>query len=143
MLRQHAAGQIQARMGVSYDDYIAAGNGYEYFLQPLTSIHLHSHLNTELETNANFNYIIILISVALFILIIASINFVNLSTARSSERAKEVGIRKVVGSEKAKLIGQFMTESILITLVSLVVALIIIEIALPGFNNLTGKHSKH
>jgi putative ABC transport system permease protein len=140
LLRQHAAGQIQARMGVSYDDYIAAGNGYEYFLQPLTSIHLRSHLNNELETNGNFNYIIILISVALFILIIASINFVNLSTARSSERAKEVGIRKVIGSEKAKLIGQFMTESVLITLLSLVVALVITEIALPAFNNITGKH---
>jgi putative ABC transport system permease protein len=140
LLRLHAAGQIQARMGVSYDEYIAAGNGYEYFLQPLTSIHLHSHINNELDTNGNYNYIIILISVALFILIIASINFVNLSTARSSERAKEVGIRKVVGSEKAKLIGQFMTESVLITLVSLVVALIIVEIGLPVFNNLTGKH---
>jgi putative ABC transport system permease protein len=140
LLRLHAAGQIQARMGVSYDEYIAAGNGYEYFLQPLTSIHLHSHLNNELDTNGNFNYIIILISIALFILIIASINFVNLSTARSSERAKEVGIRKVVGSEKIKLIRQFMTESVLITLVSLVVALIIIEIGLPAFNNITGKH---
>lgn len=140
LLRQHAAGQIQARMGVSYDDYIAAGNGYEFFLQPLISIHLHSHLNNELDTNGNINYVIILISVAFFILIIASINFVNLSTARSSERAKEVGIRKVVGSERARLIGQFMTESVLITMLSLVVALLFVEIGLPAFNNLTGKH---
>jgi putative ABC transport system permease protein len=139
LLRRYGAGQIQARMGVSYDDYIAAGNGYEFFLQPLTSIHLHSHLNNESETNGNFNYIIILISVALFILIIASINFVNLSTARSSERAKEVGIRKVAGSEKAKLIWQFMTESVLITFLSLIVALILAEISLNGFNNLAGK----
>jgi len=140
LLRKHAAGQIQARMGVSYDDYVAAGNGYEYFLQPLTRIHLHSHLNNELDTNGNFNYIIILISVALFLLIIASINFVNLSTARSSERAKEVGIRKLVGSEKTKLIGQFITESVLITLLSLIFALLIAEVALSSFNNLTGKH---
>ncbi|KPK88209.1 MAG: hypothetical protein AMS27_00185 [Bacteroides sp. SM23_62_1] len=139
LLRQHAAGQIQARMGVSYDDYIAAGNGYEFFLQPLTSIHLHSHLNNELDTNGNFNYVIILISVALFILIIASINFVNLSTARSSERAKEVGIRKVVGSERSRLIGQFMTESILITIISLIFALLFVEVALPAFNNLASK----
>jgi putative ABC transport system permease protein len=140
LLRHHAAGQIQSRMGVSYDDYIAAGNGYEFFLQPLTSIHLHSHLNNELDTNGNINYVIILISVALFILIIASINFVNLSTARSSERAKEVGIRKVVGSEKARLIGQFMTESVLITILSLIIALLFVEVGLPLFNNLTGKH---
>ncbi len=140
LLRQHAAGQIQARMGISYDDYIAAGNGYEYFLQPLASIHLHSHLNNELDTNGNINYVVILISVALFILIIASINFVNLSTARSSERAKEVGIRKVVGSERLRLIGQFMTESILLTIISLIFALLFVEVALPSFNNLAGKH---
>jgi putative ABC transport system permease protein len=140
LFRKYAAGQIQARMGISYDDYISAGNGYEFFLQPVTSIHLHSHLNTELETNGNFNYIIILISVALFLLIIASINFINLSTARSADRAKEVGIRKLVGSEKTKLIAQFITESILITLISLILALLIAEISLTAFNNLTGKH---
>lgn len=140
LLRQHAAGQIQARMGVSYDDYIAAGNGYEFFLQPLTSIHLHSHLNNELDTNGNINYVIILISVALFILIIASINFINLSTARSSERAKEVGIRKVVGSERSRLIGQFITESVLITIISVIFALLFVEVALPAFNTLADKH---
>lgn len=140
LLRQHAAGQIQARMGVSYDDYIAAGNGYEYFLQPLTSIHLHSHLNNELDTNGNINYVIILISVALFILIIASINFINLSTARSSERAKEVGIRKVVGSERSRLIGQFITESVVIAIISVIFALLFVEVALPAFNTLAGKN---
>jgi putative ABC transport system permease protein len=134
LIRKYGAGQIQANMGVSYDDYIAAGNGYDYFLQPLYDIHLHSNMEGELKPNGNYNYVIISISIALFILILACINFVNLSTARSAERAREVGIRKVVGSDRGKLIRQFLAESTLITLISLIIAVLLAELLLPSFN---------
>ncbi len=140
LIRKHAAGQIQARMGVSYDDYIAAGNGYDYYLQGLRDIHLHSDIEQDLKPNGNYSYVIISISIAIFLLIIASINFMNLTTARSVDRAREVGIRKVVGSEKAQLIRQFLIESIIITLISLLLAIFLVELILPQFNRLIMKN---
>jgi len=140
LIRTYGAGQIQASMGVSYEDYIAAGNGYDYFLQSLHDIHLHSNMEGELKPNGNFNYVLISLSIAIFILILACINFMNLSTARSTERAREVGIRKVVGSGRAKLIRQFLTESTLITLFSLIVAVMLAELMLPYFNLLAGRN---
>ena len=138
MLKQYAEGQMQARNGISYDEYIAAGNGYDYFLQPIKDIHLHSHLEGEIKPNGNVTYIYIFSIVAIFILVIACINFMNLSTARSTERGKEVGIRKVLGSAKGQLIGQFLTESVIVTLLSAVLALLITSLAIPYFNEVTG-----
>ena len=140
LIRTYAAGQIQARMGIPYDDYIAAGNAYDYFFQPLRDIHLHSSMNGEIKPNGNYNYVIISLSIAIFILILACINFMNLSTARSTERAREVGIRKVAGSNRGLLIRQFLLESFLITLFSLVIAVLIAELAMPGFNKLSGRN---
>jgi putative ABC transport system permease protein len=140
LIRRYGAGQIQATMGVPYDDYIAAGNGYDYFLQPLKDIHLHSNMEGEFKPNGNYNYVIISISIAIFILILACINFMNLSTARSTERAKEVGIRKVVGSDRVRLIRQFLSESTLITLISLIIAVILAELMLPSFNFLANRN---
>jgi putative ABC transport system permease protein len=104
LIRTYGTGQIQATMGVPYDDYIAAGNGYDYFLQPLFDIHLHSNMEGEFKSNGNFNYVISSISIALFILVLACINFMNLSTARSTERAREVGIRKVNGASTDRIV---------------------------------------
>ncbi|MFC2080701.1 ABC transporter permease [Bacteroidota bacterium] len=140
LIRTYAAGQIQASMGVPYDDYIAAGNGYDYFLQPLHDIHLQSNMAGEFKVNGNLNYVIISISIAIFILILACINFMNLSTARSTERSKEVGIRKVVGSDRGLLIRQFLSESTIITLISLVVAVLLAELMLPSFNYLAERN---
>ncbi len=140
LIRTYGAGQIQASMGVSYDDYIAAGNGYDYFFQPLRDIHLHSNMEGELKNNGNYNYVMISISIAIFILILACINFINLSTARSTERAREVGIRKVVGSSRSLLIRQFLSESTIITLFGLFLAVLIAELMLPSFNNLAGRN---
>lgn len=137
MLKQYADGQIQARNGISYDEYLAAGNGYNYFLQPIEDIYLHSHLEGELKAHGNISYIYIFSIVAIFILIIACINFMNLSTARSTERGKEVGIRKVLGSAKEQLIGQFLTESLIVTVGSSVIALVITYYSLPLFNDLS------
>jgi putative ABC transport system permease protein len=139
LIRTYGAGQIQARMGIPYDDYIAAGNGYDYFLQPLFDIHLHSNMEGELKNNGNFNYVVISISIAIFILILACINFINLSTARSTERAREVGIRKVVGSGRGLLIRQFLAESTIITLIGLLLAVLLAELMLPSFNFLSGR----
>ncbi|MDN5200159.1 ABC transporter permease [Fulvivirgaceae bacterium BMA10] len=139
MVETYAASQIEQRLGVSFKDYTAAGNGYNYFLQPLRDIHLKSHLEAEFEPNGNITYVYIFISIAVFILVIACINFMNLATSRSSERAKEVGVRKVMGSERRQLISQFLIESILISTISLILALVIIQLALPSFNNLANK----
>ncbi|WP_299113144.1 FtsX-like permease family protein [uncultured Winogradskyella sp.] len=123
----------------SMDDFEASGNRLEYSLMPLTDIHLHSSRNIELSANGNIQYIYIFSAAALFILLIACINFINLTTARSSGRAKEVGIRKVLGSEKKALIGQFLTESTLIAILALFMGLLIVWLSLGWFNNVSGK----
>ena len=94
------------------------GASFHYFLQPLSNIHLHSHLRYEIEPPGNPGYITIFSFVGLFILIIACLNFMNLSTARATNRAKEVGLRKVVGAQKLQLIGQFLGESLLVAFLS-------------------------
>ncbi|WP_400077340.1 FtsX-like permease family protein [Winogradskyella sp. R77965] len=123
----------------SMDDFEAGGNKLEYSLMPLTDIHLHSSRGIELSANGNIQYIYIFSAAALFILLIACINFINLTTARSSGRAKEVGIRKVLGSEKKALIGQFLTESTLIAILALFVGLLFVWLSLGWFNDVSGK----
>ncbi len=104
LLRKYAGPQLYQALGVRYDDWLKKGNLYRLYLEPLTSIHLYSHLDHELEPNSDIKYVYIFSVIALFILLIACINFMNLSTARSSIRSKEVGIRKVLGSGKTQLI---------------------------------------
>ena len=135
-VKKYAEGPIQQRNGISYDEYIAAGNGYNYHLHQVKDIHLHSNLENELKANGNINYIYIFSAIAVFILIIACINFMNLSTARSTERGKEVGVRKVLGSAKGQLITQFLTESVMLTLISLLLALLVAALVLPSFSQL-------
>ena len=109
------------------------------YLQPLTDIHLKSRLDYELEPNNNISYIYILSAIAAFLLIIASINFMNLATATSGARAKEIGIKKVVGGYRSQLIFQFISESIIISFISLIIALILVELLLPVFNTFANK----
>lgn len=139
IVKRYASGQIERDLGLSYEEYTAAGNGYNYFLQAIGDIHLHSNLESEIKPNGSIIYVYILSSIAFVILVIAGINFVNLATARSSDRAREVGIRKVMGSPRSQLIRQFLSESAFISLISLVIAIGIIQIVLPVFNNLAGK----
>ncbi len=112
---------------------------YTPFLQPMTSIHLHSHLFREMAANSDIVFIYIFSSVALFVLIIAAINFINLSTAQATRRAKEVGVRKVLGSQRQQLIRQFLTEAILLCLLAVLLAISLAEFLLPSFNALVGK----
>ncbi|MBY0433906.1 MAG: ABC transporter permease [Cyclobacteriaceae bacterium] len=108
-------------------------------LQPLTSIHLYSNLGLEVEANGSMTTVYIMSAVAFFILIIACINFMNLTTAQSLKRAREVGIRKVVGSKKSQLVFQFLSESVVISFVSLVLATVILVVVIPTFNDVSGK----
>lgn len=109
-------------------------------LQPVSDIHLHSNLEFEIEQNGNIVTVYILSISAVFVLLIACFNFMNLSTARSFHRIKEVGIRKVVGANRGQLIRQFLSESFLITLFAFLISLIFIFLLMPIFNNLTGKN---
>ncbi len=132
--------QIQAIAGASWDQFLESDNMIDYRLQPITDIHLHSDLQYEIRPNGNFQYIVIFGAAGLFVLIIAAINFMNLSTARSSTRAKEVGIKKVVGSPKAQLINQFLTESLLNGMIALLLAIGLLHLGLPTLNQLTDKN---
>lgn len=121
------------------EDFRKAGNYLEYSLMPLTKIHLYSDRNYELSPSGNIQYVYIFSAVALFILLIACVNFMNLTTARSANRAKEVGIRKVLGSERKNLIAQFLSESILMVVLSMMIAIILTYFVLPLFNGIANK----
>lgn len=123
----------------SVEAWEASGNKLDYTLLPLKKIHLHSNYSYELSPSGNIKYIYIFSSVAVFILLLACINFMNLSTARSAHRAKEVGIRKVLGTERKTLILQFIAESTLTVCISLMIALVLTFLVMPVFNTETGK----
>lgn len=112
--------------------------GYE--LQRITDIHLHSKIQDEAEEGGDISVIYIFGAVSAFMLIIACINYMNLATARSANRAKEVGVRKVMGSQRKQLIMQFITESVVLTLIALVLSILLIYALLPSFNGLANKH---
>ena len=107
-------------------------------LQKLTDIHLHSRLDSEFEANGNISHVYVLSAIAFFVLLIACINFMNLSTARSSTRTKEVGVRKAVGAGRFQLIQQFLGESVLLAFISLLLAIVLVELVLPSFNRFAG-----
>ncbi len=136
---KYMAPQIEKGLGVTLAEFRKKGNDVGLYLQPLTDIHLYSDFTVNLEPGGDVRYVYIFGAIALFILLIACINFMNLSTAGASKRAKEVGIRKVLGSIKYELVGQFLLESVMLTFFALVIALIIVRVALPLFNDLSGK----
>lgn len=119
--------------------WVKRGNSFEYYLQPLTDIHLKSDIISEFEPNGNIIYVYIFSLTAIFILLIACMNFTNLSTAKSINRAKEIGIRKVFGSVRRQLIVQFLIESFLLSFIALLVGIVVAWSTLPLFNNLVGK----
>lgn len=123
----------------SMEDLKKGGNKLEYSLLPLTDIHLHSDFSYEITPSGNIQYVYIFSAVALFILLLACINFMNLSTARSANRAKEVGIRKVLGTARKTLIVQFLVESTVTALIALFVAVAAAYFVLPLFNDIAAK----
>jgi putative ABC transport system permease protein len=112
--------------------------GWRVLVRPLLDIHLNSHSGDEIEENSSMSRIIIISSIALFILLLACINFVNFSTARSSERAREIGMRKVIGAARFQLIQQFLGESVLFSLVSLLISIFAVKLLMPSFSSLVG-----
>ncbi len=115
------------------------GLWYDFKLQPLTDIHLRSNLNSEINPNSDITYIYVFSAVAIFILLIACCNFINLSTAKSIQRSKEIGLRKVIGAKRSQLIIQFFSESFLFAITAGVFAIVIILSVLPAFNSFAGK----
>ncbi|MDO8897551.1 MAG: ABC transporter permease, partial [Bacteroidales bacterium] len=140
LLYRNIREQMKEFLGISLEEFVGSGQTYGYKLQPLTKIHLHSQLDGELEANGNITYVMLFSIIAVFILLIACINYMNLSTAQSTSRAKEVGIRKVLGSSRGDLIRQFLGESILFSLIAMIIAVFLIELSLPFFNQISNKH---
>jgi putative ABC transport system permease protein len=139
LIQKYVYPQVKGALGVTPEEFIAGGGFFAYYIQPLKDIHLHSHLQHEMEANSDISYIYIFSAIALAILLISCVNFINLSTAQSATRAREVGIRKTVGSTANELKGQFISEAVFLSVLAVVLALPVIELLLPVFNNLTGK----
>ncbi len=137
-VEKHVGPQIAAVIGGDFtmEKFRASGNIWEYTLTPLLDIHLRSALMDEIESNGNITYVYLFSVIALFILLIACINFMNMSTARSANRAREVGIRKVMGSLRSHLVRQFLTEAFLLTSIAFIIALALAYFFLPVFNTL-------
>ena len=125
---------------MDFDDWEKQGERVYFFLTRITHIHLDSHAITEFEQNGDRSYIYMLLCIACFILILACLNFINLTTARASNRAKEVGIRKAIGAVQKKLIAQFMGESFIYTCLALLFGLALVAFTLSSFNELTTKN---
>ncbi len=123
----------------SYKEFEALGNKFQFTLQPLNDLHFSTQYSFGYDKGTDRVYIYFFSVVAIFLLFIACINFMNLSTAKFSYRSKEVGIKKVMGSSRSQLISQFLSESLIITLVSMIISLTLVELVLPSFNRFTGK----
>ena len=139
LIQKYIGPEIEQFMGASMEEFEEAGNSAGFYLFPLTDIHLYSEKLGELDTNGDIKYVLIFTAIAMFILILACINFMNLSTARSAGRAKEVGVRKVMGAYKSQLRKQFLTEAFLITLISILIAYSLAFVLLDQFNQLADK----
>ncbi|MBT6005141.1 MAG: FtsX-like permease family protein [Prolixibacteraceae bacterium] len=139
LVKKYVGPAIMQLMGVSFEDALAQGIKYRWYAQPLGEIHFDRNVSQGPEPLGNKSYMLIFSIIAIFILVIACINYMNMSTALSANRAKEVGIKKSLGSNRKSLILQFLSESVLVTLIALALALILITLLLPGFNNLIEK----
>lgn len=139
LLKENASiSSFEPKLQPLYERNVPEGTSI-YYTQALKDIHLHSQLKWELEANGSMRYVYLFISIAIFVLIIACLNYINLATARSAPRAKEVGIRKVVGARRRTLINQFLVESIFTVFLASLLAVVMVEILLPFFNQVVDK----
>ena len=139
MVNTYTFPQAEQLLNITKEDFEASGQWVRYNLQPLQDIHLYSDLGIEFEPNGDIKYVYIFSAIAIIILLIACINFMNLSTARSANRAREVGVRKVLGSNRSHLISQFLIESILLSFIAMVIAVFFALLIVPVFNELANK----
>jgi putative ABC transport system permease protein len=139
LVARYVVPEVQHDMGVSLAEAQKSVNSFIFYLKPLDKIHLYSSNKDELQVNGSIKYVYIFAALAFFIILLAAVNFTNLSTAASIRRSKEVGIRKVMGSAKKQLIFQFLSESVLLAVFAYILSIGLIYLALPSFNNLSGK----
>jgi putative ABC transport system permease protein len=135
----HVGKELEQGLGINFEEFKKQGGVYSFSIYPLTDSHLYSIFADDIEPASSIQYVYIFSGIGVFILIIACINFMNLSTARSAGRSKEVGLRKTLGSQRVQMIFQFLSESFIYSLVSVVLALGLTYLALPQFNLLVGK----
>ena len=128
------------RIGQPYEEFLHKGGRWDFYLQPFTDIHLHSaEIGNPLTNAGNIKYIYIFSCIALFIIVLACVNFMNLSTAQALRRAREVGVRKVLGSLRGQLIRQFLTEALLYSTIAALLALLLVSILMEPFDSVAGK----
>jgi len=138
LVTKYVGPQVKQLIGVSFEDFRKSGNDYGFALEPLKDIHLKGAPQYNLEPMGSLTTVYIFSVIAIFILVIAVINYINLATAKSVNRAKEVGVRKVAGANKTGLISQFLGESFLITLVAAILAVLLVYSLMPSFNHMIG-----
>ncbi|MEQ8303591.1 MAG: ABC transporter permease [Cyclobacteriaceae bacterium] len=139
IVEKYVGPEVEQGLGFSFEEFKKQGGIYGYFVYPLTDTHLYSTLQDDVEPNGDIKYVYIFSLIGIFILIIACINFMNLSTAKSAGRAKEVGLRKTLGSLRGQMVWQFLSESIIYSAVAIVIALMVCYLTLPYFNLISGK----
>ncbi len=139
LVEKYVGKELEEGLGINFTEFRKQGGIYSYFIYPLADSHLKAGLADDIEPSGNITYIYIFSGVGIFILLIACINFMNLSTARSSGRAKEVGLRKTLGSQRGQLVFQFLSESFMYSCIAIVLAVAISFLVLPQFNLLSGK----
>jgi putative ABC transport system permease protein len=139
IVAKYVGKELEQGLGISYDEFRKNGGIYSYYIYPVTDIHLYSNLPDTIEPSSDIRYVYIFSGVGIFILLIACINFMNLSTARSAGRAKEVGLRKTLGSQRSPMIKQFLMESFIYSSLAVLAAFLISYMILPQFNLLAGK----
>ena len=138
LLVKYVGPEVQQYFGMAIEDFEKQGNKYRFYLQNLKDVHLDNTIQSEFKPASDPKFLVIFGSIAVLIILIAAINFMNLSTAQAARRAKEVGIKKLGGSTRGMLITQFLFESFMLSFISLIFALFIIKLTLPYFNNLLG-----
>jgi putative ABC transport system permease protein len=139
IVEKYVGKELEQGLGVNYDEFRKNGGIYSYYIYPVTDTHLYSKLPDHIEPSSDIRYVYIFAGVGIFILLIACINFMNLSTARSAGRAKEVGLRKTLGSQRSQMVNQFLAESLIYSALAVIVAVGISYLILPQFNFLAGK----
>jgi putative ABC transport system permease protein len=132
--------ELERFLGMNFETFVKNGGKYGYFSFPMTNTHLYaSDLDHDIAVHSDIKYVYVLGAIGIFVLLIACINFMNLSTARSAGRAKEVGLRKTLGSFRSHLISQFLAESMIYTIIAATISLLAVYGLLPAFNLLSGK----
>lgn len=139
VFRKNADAEITRILGTNFEEWEKSGQYYRYMVTPLEDVYMKTDIESNYGISGNYSYLLTFIIIAIFILLIGCVNFTNLSTARSALRAREIGIRKVLGSQRKELIRQLLLETIVLSFISLLISLILAELLLPWFNMIAGK----